>query len=225
MSSVTALKVKYNLTNRIEVNPHPVYPSHSVQIAAIKSLYNHHGAKPFSRKCFRPNHVSSMALPYTNLVDIEPDGKDIAFRFRLFSTELYDIIGTNLCGQTVRDFPKYSCRTYLTKLHELCAYSGKPLFSSAEISYPRVKVLTEKTLIPLYSEPGDTHKTAAPKMILSFFTFSYGKYLHNRELCEGEPKSAIEKYQIFDDLEALYNSVEDFEFVTQTAYSRRALTG
>jgi hypothetical protein len=202
MLSVTRLQDELGLNNdiRVEKAKTEIKPTHSAHRSVIQSLWDHFGDQRFGRKDFSPTFIPPKALPYTCLLDVELDEElgreNPTYRYRVFGTEMREIIGRDLARKTVKDLPKRSCRTYLTRLHDECFYQGKPIFSKAEIEYPRdIGVETDKLFIPLFDEGGET-----VQMILSVFLFNFG--LHHQSDIEllTEPLYASEEFRVFDSL-------------------------
>lgn len=194
-------KRQFGLENDLSVEPEksvrPTAPEHKRAIAKLWSLYD---TQPITRQAFSPAQLPGMSLPHTSLVDVEwGAGQQNDYRFRVFGTSLRKMIGSDLRGNTVYDFPKRSCRTYVSRLFDECAFQAKPVFSAARIEYPNeCEMLTQKTFIPLIERDG-------PKVekILSIFTFYFD--LERADYCADkiEPLSAHERYKVFPDLGAL----------------------
>ncbi len=198
MLSIATLQDELGLNNdiRVEKAKTKVKPTHHTHRSVIQSLWDRFGDRKFGRKDFSPTLIPPKALPYTCLLDVELGAESPIYRYRVFGTEMREIVGRDLVRQTVNDFPKRSCRTYLTRLHDECFYQGKPIFSKAEIEYPRdIEIETDKLFIPMFDED-----TGTVQMILSVFLFNFGIHHPSEVETLTEPVYALEEFRTFDGL-------------------------
>jgi len=198
MRSLRDLLGHYDLHNKIEVAPAVVAPSDCRHAALISALAARVCDGHLSRQAFSPFLVPPACLPHIALVDIVAgrDGPN-SYRYRLFGTEMREVVGLELTGKTVADYPKRSCRCYLTRLFDECRLQGRPLISKARLLYPRgFEITTEKTFLPLFGSAD------AVDMILTLFTFNF----HHGGAAPGvaeEPEEVRESYRVFEDMQAL----------------------
>lgn len=204
MNALSTINI-YDLDNDIRVEEKNVAPHSAIHTQTIQKLHQHFGAAPFSRKQFRPTLIPARALAHTCLLDVEYGAEAPVYRYRVFGTDLRETVGIDLAKKTIMDFPKLSCRVYLSHLFNACTKHGKPVFSAANIAYPRgLSLRTEKTFIPMIDP--DTSRVG---MILTVFTFDF----NNNELSTEQPKnveplSAHENYQVFDHLGHMLRAIE-----------------
>ena len=201
MLSILEHQEEFGLDNEIIVEESDVVPIGPVHQDMIGSLWGKFGDKKFGRKDFSPNLIPARALPNTCLLDVIESENGNIYKYRVFGTEMRDVVGVNLSGKTIQDYPKRSCRTYLTRLHDECAYQGKPLHSVARIKYPSdITILTEKTFIPLFEESSEKIN-----MVLTVFTFKFcNRKKPQKDDIYTEPVSAHEQFRVFNSLNHLH---------------------
>lgn len=189
---------KSHLYKGVTVEPGQVAPESLIHRDTISVLFEHFGCERFTRKDFRPQLLPREALPHVCLLDVVQTGDDISYVYRVFGTDMRTAIGIDLTGKTVMDFPRQSCRSYLTRLFDECYRQGRPVFSIARIDYPRgVRLRTEKTFIPLFDA---AHEQVAK--ILTLFTFQFTTNLATAlelDMYE-EPRKADELFKVYADL-------------------------
>ncbi len=182
------------LNNSISVQPADVAPCGGAHVRMVQDLHRIFGDRRFARKDFHPKFLHRGLLRHVSLADVVRDGAGPSFQFRVFGTSLTDVVGKNLTGKTVMDFPKRSCRVYLTRLFSECADSGQIVFSDAYVDYPGCLVKSKKTFFPLFDNNGST-----VEMILSAFTFEFDAVAYKANVDDlTEPVSVQENYRLFD---------------------------
>jgi len=192
MRALKALLDQYRLSNTIIVEPGQQSPQHAKQVQALRSLVDIFGDRPFCRSQFRPNMLPRAVLPNVSLVRVEPREDRRVYRYRLFGTAMRELIGRELTNFTVDDFPKKSCRVYLTRLFDECFMQARPVFSSAMIDYPRgLRVQTEKLFVPLLDARDDV------EMVLTLFTFDFGAQDWTVHPTHLEPDRVHERFGVF----------------------------
>ncbi len=201
MLSIFQRQKELGLKNEIIVEESDAVPIGPVHQDMIQALWAKFGDQKFGRKDFSPSVIPARALPNTCLLDVIKGEATNTYQYRVFGTEMRDVVGVNLSGKTILDFPKRSCRTYLMRLHDECTYQAKPLHSVARIKYPKgITMLTEKTFIPLFD---DNQKTV--NMILTVFTFDFSnRQKPGKDDVFTEPVSAYEQFRVFKSLNHLY---------------------
>jgi hypothetical protein len=201
MLSIHQRQKELGLTNEIIVEESDAIPIGPVHQDTIRALWDKFGDQKFSRKDFSPSMIPAKALPNTCLLDVIKEKTTNTYQYRVFGTEMRDIVGVNLSGKTILDYPKRSCRTYLMRLHDECTHQAKPMHSVARIKYPRdITILTEKTLIPLFDEDQET-----VNMLLTVFTFDFcNQQKPGKDDVFTEPVSAHEQFRVFNSLNHLY---------------------
>jgi hypothetical protein len=115
-----------------------------------------HGIAPPARLPSR-HHVEPPAfgrlLPFINLVDVERDGEDLRFRFRLVGTAQSIVAGREITGKYVEEavLPEYVYRIRANMA--LAVARGMPVYDAFAMPHPgREFIQTERVYFPLASD-------------------------------------------------------------------------
>jgi hypothetical protein len=101
------------------------------------------------------------------------------------------------------DYPRNSCRVYLSELFGRCVLTRQIVFSAAMIEYPNgLHLETEKLFLPMVGTDGEVEK------VLTLFTFDFGtaSMIEPDEL--SEPDCVREQYSLYPSLVALENAID-----------------
>ncbi len=145
------------------------------------------------RRLFDPTKLSASIIPNLIIWDVippeDPEQK-IDLQFRLMGNGLVSLLGFEMTGKNMSDFPVNTCRQYLTENALLAEETQKPVFSRTTIRYrDGSEVVTDKSFYPLRQKDG-LHA------VLALFTIASLAILYETLIELGEPELVHDHYRV-----------------------------
>ncbi|MCK0068089.1 MULTISPECIES: hypothetical protein [Kordiimonas] len=147
------------------------------------------------RSSFDPSAIPPEILPNLMIWDVFPPEvrtglSDIDFRFRLMGSGLVSMLGFEMTGKLLTEFPLLVCKEYLRDNALLAEKHSKPVFSHTALEYPDGTFLTtDKAYYPL------RHKDGLHGMLV-MFTATTLQELYKPVIDLGEPCAVEDRFRV-----------------------------
>ena len=171
-----------------------VLPESSLHFALADYLAGIAERGIIQRTSFNPTHVPPEILPNLMIWDLEPEtaasGGLLDFRFRLMGSGLVEMLGFEMTGKLLSDFPIQTCKEYLRDNAMLAEQHTKPVFSRTELDYPDgTSLITDKAYYPM------RHKDGLHGMLVMFTATTFFE-LYRPVVELGEPAMVEDRFRV-----------------------------